>query len=168
MRSFRLPSGFSCGSDSQIAPPAGASRHLRSRPCTPRRRGTLAERRSRPSALAPLQFRELANADDGTAQPGRRLAFGFGLGLAIELGQSGLSVAVVERFRLPQPIPKGQNLTQRTSEHFHFWGCELNLRAARTVLCVVSSGGLVCYKTLLGGYHYDWMQRSQVRPFHFL
>ena len=34
---------------------------------------------------------------------------GLGLGLAIELGQCGHSVAVVERHRLPQPIPKGQN-----------------------------------------------------------
>ena len=31
----------------------------------------------------------------------------------------------------------------------------------------VSSGGLVCYRTLLSGYHYDWMQRSQVRPYYF-
>ncbi len=90
-----------------------------------------------------------------------------GLGLAIELGQRGHSVAVVERYRAPQPIPKGQNLTQRTAEHFHFWGCEANLRAARIVPRDVSSGGLVCYKNLLSGYHYDWMQRSQVRPYYF-
>jgi 4-hydroxyisophthalate hydroxylase len=90
-----------------------------------------------------------------------------GLGLAIELGQRGHSVAVIERYRSPQPIPKGQNLTQRTVEHFHFWGCEPNLRAARIVPRDVSTGGLVCYKTLLGGYHHDWMQRSQVRPYYF-
>jgi 4-hydroxyisophthalate hydroxylase len=90
-----------------------------------------------------------------------------GLGLAIELGQRGHSVALVERYRAPQPIPKGQNLTQRTAEHFHFWGCEPNLRAARIVPRNVSSGGLVCYKNLLSGYHYDWMQRSQVRPYYF-
>lgn len=45
-----------------------------------------------------------------------------GMGLAIELGQRGVSVIVVERYVQPQPIPKGQNLTQRTMEHFHFWG----------------------------------------------
>lgn len=90
-----------------------------------------------------------------------------GLGLAIELGQRGHRVAVIERNQSPQPIPKGQNLTQRTVEHFHFWGCEPNLRAARVVPREVSSGGLVCYKTLLSGYHYDWMQRSQVRPYYF-
>lgn len=90
-----------------------------------------------------------------------------GLGLAIELGQRGVTVALIERHQSPQPIPKGQNLTQRTAEHFHFWGCEPNLRAARIVPRDVSSGGLVCYKTLLGGYHHDWMQRSQVRPYYF-
>jgi 4-hydroxyisophthalate hydroxylase len=90
-----------------------------------------------------------------------------GLGLAIELGQRGHTVAVIERYHAPQPIPKGQNLTQRTVEHFHFWGCEPELRAARIVPRNVSTGGLVCYKTLLSGYHHDWMQRSQVRPYYF-
>lgn len=45
-----------------------------------------------------------------------------GMGLAIELGQRGVRTIVVERYQQPQPIPKGQNLTQRTMEHFHFWG----------------------------------------------
>ena len=30
-----------------------------------------------------------------------------------------------------QRIPKGQNLTQRTLEHFYFWGIVDELRAAR-------------------------------------
>ncbi len=90
-----------------------------------------------------------------------------GLGLAIELGQRGRTVALIERHHSVQPIPKGQNLTQRTCEHFHFWGCEPDLRGARIMPRDVSNAGLVCYKTLLGGYHYDWMQRSQVRPYYF-
>ncbi len=56
-----------------------------------------------------------------------------GMGLAIELGQRGVRTIVVERYAQPQPIPKGQNLTQRTMEHFHFWGAEKQLRAARTI-----------------------------------
>ena len=56
-----------------------------------------------------------------------------GMGLAIELGQRGIGATVVERYHDPQPIPKGQNLTQRTMEHFHFWGIEKELRAARTI-----------------------------------
>lgn len=56
-----------------------------------------------------------------------------GMGLAIELGQRGIRCTLVERYPEPQPIPKGQNLTQRTMEHFHFWGAEQALRAARTI-----------------------------------
>ena len=44
-----------------------------------------------------------------------------GMGLAIELGRRGIAAMVVERYLKPQPIPKGQTLTQRTMEHFHFW-----------------------------------------------
>jgi 4-hydroxyisophthalate hydroxylase len=90
-----------------------------------------------------------------------------GMGLAIELGQRGIRVIVVERHRRPQPIPKGQNLTQRTMEHFHFWGAEKELRAARTIPPEYGMGGLTAYGTLLGEYHYDWLQRELVRPYYF-
>ena len=90
-----------------------------------------------------------------------------GMGLAIELGQRGIGATVVERYHDPQPIPKGQNLTQRTMEHFHFWGAEKQLRAARTIPREYGIGGLTAYGTLLGGYHYDWLQRELVRPFYF-
>ena len=56
-----------------------------------------------------------------------------GLGLAIELGQRGVKCLLIERNAEPQPIPKGQNLTQRTMEHFHFWRAEDQLRAARII-----------------------------------
>ena len=64
-------------------------------------------------------------------------------------------------------MPKGQNLTQRTMEHFHFWGAEKELRAARTVPKEYGIGGLTAYGTLLGDYHYDWLQRELVRPYYF-
>lgn len=89
-----------------------------------------------------------------------------GLGLAIELGQRGHSVAVVERYPQPSPIPKGQNLTQRTMESFHFWGAEGALRAARTVPPGHGIGGMTAYGTLLSDYHYDWLQREFVRPYY--
>jgi 4-hydroxyisophthalate hydroxylase len=90
-----------------------------------------------------------------------------GMGLAIELGQRGIRCTVVERYREPQPIPKGQNLTQRTMEHFHFWKAERELRAARTIPPEYGIGGLTAYGTLLSGYSYDWLQRELVRPFYF-
>ena len=90
-----------------------------------------------------------------------------GLGLAITLAQRGVSSIVVERYLDPQPIPRGQNLTQRTMEHFHFWGIEAELRAARTIPPEYGIGGMTSYGTLLGDYHYDWLKRALVRPFYF-
>ena len=90
-----------------------------------------------------------------------------GMGLAIELGQRGIRCVVVERYPQPQPIPKGQNLTQRTMEHFHFWGAEKQLRAARTIPPSYGIGGLTAYGTLLGSYSYDWLQRDLVKPFYY-
>jgi 4-hydroxyisophthalate hydroxylase len=90
-----------------------------------------------------------------------------GLGLAIGLGQSGVKCLVVERYEQPQPIPRGQNLTQRTMEHFHFWGIEKELRAARTIPPEYGIGGMTAYGTLLGQYQYDWMKRELVRPFYY-
>ena len=89
-----------------------------------------------------------------------------GMGLAIELGQRGVDCIVVERYEQPQPIPKGQNLTTRTMEHFHAWGAEKQLRAARTIPPDYGIGGLTTYGTLLGTYSYDWMQRELVKPFY--
>src|SRR5215472_1635037 len=90
-----------------------------------------------------------------------------GMGLAIELGQRHIGSIVVERYAAPQPIPKGQNLTQRTMEHFYFWGAENELRAARTIPPGYGIGGMTIYGNLLSGYHYDWLQRELVRPFYF-
>lgn len=90
-----------------------------------------------------------------------------GMGLAIELGQRGVRTLVIERHDTPQPVPKGQNLTQRTMEHFHVWGAEAALRAARTIPASYGIGGLTAYGTLLGEHWYDWLQRDLVRPFYF-
>lgn len=89
-----------------------------------------------------------------------------GMGLAIELGQRGIRTVVVERYPQPQPIPKGQNLTQRTMEHFHFWGAEEALRAARTIPRDYGIGGLTAHGSLLGPYTYDWLQRDLVKPYY--
>lgn len=90
-----------------------------------------------------------------------------GVGLAIELGLKGITSAVVEKYETIQPIPKGQNLTQRTMEHFHFWGCEEELRNARTVPRGVGIGGLTNYGTLLNDYSYDWLNRAAVKDYYY-
>jgi 2-polyprenyl-6-methoxyphenol hydroxylase-like FAD-dependent oxidoreductase len=90
-----------------------------------------------------------------------------GMGLAIELGLRGVRTIVVEKYPEPQPIPKGQNLTQRTLEHFYFWGAEKQLRAARTIPASFGVGGLTTYGSLLSEHNYDWLQRQLVRPYYF-
>lgn len=89
-----------------------------------------------------------------------------GMGLAIELGQRGCRTLVIERHPQPQPVPKGQNLTQRTMEHFRTWGIEQAVRDARTVPADYGIGGLTAYGTLLGDHWYDWLQRDLVRQFY--
>ena len=44
-----------------------------------------------------------------------------GVALAVDLGLRGITCKVIERYKQLQNIPKGQNLTQRTLEHFQFW-----------------------------------------------
>jgi 2-polyprenyl-6-methoxyphenol hydroxylase-like FAD-dependent oxidoreductase len=90
-----------------------------------------------------------------------------GIGLAIELGQRGVRCLVIERYETPQQIPKGQNLTQRTMEHFHFWGAERRLREARTIPPEYGIGGLTAYGSLLGPHVHDWLQRDLVKQYYY-
>lgn len=90
-----------------------------------------------------------------------------GVGLAIELGQRDISVALIERYPQPQPIPKGQNLTQRTVEHFHFWGIENELRAARVMPRDYPTGGVSVYGDLNTEHWLPWLHRGQVMNFYY-
>ena len=89
-----------------------------------------------------------------------------GMGLAIDLGQRGIRCAVLERRAQPQPVPKGQNLTQRTMEHMRAWGVEQRVRAGRTVPTERGARGLTAYGSLLGQYSHEWLRRSAVRQFY--
>jgi 2-polyprenyl-6-methoxyphenol hydroxylase-like FAD-dependent oxidoreductase len=53
-----------------------------------------------------------------------------GLALAVVLGKAGLSCVLVERQLEPSAIPRGQNLTARSLEHFYYWDCADELREA--------------------------------------
>src|SRR5207245_1008287 len=72
-----------------------------------------------------------------------------GVALAVALGQRGISCALVERHLTPQPIPKGQNLTARTLEHFSFWGIADQLRAVRLLPPDYPIGGITAYGNLM-------------------
>ena len=90
-----------------------------------------------------------------------------GVALAVELGQRGIRCAVVERYVELQNIPKGQNLTSRTLEHFHFWGIERELREARLLPPGYPIGGVTAYGTLMGEYWFMPPGREQVRSFYY-
>ncbi|MEL7343276.1 MAG: FAD-dependent monooxygenase [Pseudomonadota bacterium] len=89
-----------------------------------------------------------------------------GMALAIDLGQRGHSVTVIERHITPQPVPKGQNLTQRTVEHFAAWACRDELLGVHPLPEGAGIGGMSSYGTLLSGIKYDWLNRGQVQDFY--
>ncbi len=89
-----------------------------------------------------------------------------GTALAIDLARRGIASTLIERHPEPQPVPKGQNLTQRTLEHFRNWGIEDELHAARTLSRAQPASGRVVYGSLLSGYSYPRLQRERVGEFY--
>ncbi len=89
-----------------------------------------------------------------------------GLGLAIDLALRGVTTRVLERSTELHTIPKGQNLTQRTGEHFRAWGITDAIRAATPIPREYGNAGIVTYGHLLSDYHYDWFQRAKVGAYY--
>ncbi len=91
-----------------------------------------------------------------------------GVGLAVDLGLRGISCLVVERHLEPQRIPKGQSLQQRTLEHFHVWGIENELRAARVMPKGYPIGGITAWGDLNSDYWYGPAERGRpVQHFYY-
>jgi 4-hydroxyisophthalate hydroxylase len=90
-----------------------------------------------------------------------------GVALAVELGQRGISCALVERRIKPQLIPKGQNLTQRSMEHFYSWGVAEEVRAARILPPDYPMSGIVSYRDLNNEYWYAPPLREIVNSYYF-
>ena len=90
-----------------------------------------------------------------------------GLGLATALGTAGIPVVLVERSREVSAVPKGQNLTARSLEHFYFWDCVDQLRAARLLPPAFPIGGITAYESLAGRYWYAPAGRESVGDFYF-
>ena len=91
-----------------------------------------------------------------------------GAALAVNLGLRGISCALIERHLAPQRIPKGQNLTQRSVEHFYFWGIADELRAARVISRDFPMSGIVAYGSLVSEYWYAPPLRELLNPYYFL
>ncbi len=90
-----------------------------------------------------------------------------GLGLAVTLGQAGIPCVLLDRSREPSAIPKGQNLTARSLEHFYFWDCADELRAARLLPPGLPIGGVTAYESLASQYWYAPAGREAVGDFYF-
>ena len=89
------------------------------------------------------------------------------MSLAIDLGMRGVACALVETRQTGHLIPKGQNLTQRTLEHFYFWGATADLRAARLLPQDFPIGEITAYGNLLTEYWQAPPGREVVQPFYF-
>ena len=90
-----------------------------------------------------------------------------GVGLAVNLGLRGISCVLVERRVGLSNIPKGQNLSPRTLEHFYFWGCVDQLRAERLMPRPYPISGITAYGNLMSDYWFAPPQREIVRPYYF-
>jgi 2-polyprenyl-6-methoxyphenol hydroxylase-like FAD-dependent oxidoreductase len=90
-----------------------------------------------------------------------------GAALAVDLGLRGLSCALVESRPGLQRIPKGQNLTHRTLEHFHCWGIADELRNARVMPPGYPIGEITAYGSLAGQYWHAPAGREIVQPYYF-
>jgi 4-hydroxyisophthalate hydroxylase len=90
-----------------------------------------------------------------------------GVALAIDLGLRGISCIVIERHTEPQRIPKGQNLTQRSVEHFYSWGIADELRAARVLPPDFPMSGVIAYESLSSDYWYAPPLREIVNSYYF-
>ena len=90
-----------------------------------------------------------------------------GLALAVTLGQRRIVCTLVEPRTVMHRIPKGQNLTQRTLEHFWSWGIADGLRRARVMPPDAPIGEITAYANLAGDYWHAPRGRELVRPYYF-
>ena len=90
-----------------------------------------------------------------------------GVGLAVELGLRGITCTVLERRTELQRIPKGQGLSQRTLEHFYFWGIVDELRAARVLPKGYPIEGITAYKNMMSEFWYQPPGRETIRPYYY-
>ena len=90
-----------------------------------------------------------------------------GLGLAIDLGLRGITTTVIEKEASLHRVPKGQNLTQRTMEHFRSWDVEPAVRAARVMPAGYPAGGINAYEDLMSDFAHPWFRRAEVDRYYF-
>ncbi len=90
-----------------------------------------------------------------------------GVALAVQLGMRGVSCLLAESRTELGTIPKGQNLTHRTLEHFYFMGIVDELRAARFLPPGYAIGEITSYGNLNSDYWHAPAGRELVHEYYF-
>jgi 2-polyprenyl-6-methoxyphenol hydroxylase-like FAD-dependent oxidoreductase len=90
-----------------------------------------------------------------------------GVALAVQLGMRNISCMLVESRNDVGRIPKGQNLTHRTLEHFYFMGIVDELRAARFLPPGFAIGEITAWRDLNSPYWFAPAGRELVHDYYF-
>src|SRR5436305_11930808 len=90
-----------------------------------------------------------------------------GVALAVQLAMPHISCALAESRTELGRIPKGQNLTHRTLEHFYFMGIVDELRAARFLPPGFAIGEITSWGNLNGQYWFAPAGRELVHDYYF-
>jgi len=90
-----------------------------------------------------------------------------GVALAVQLGMRNVSCLLVESRTDVGRIPKGQNLTHRTLEHFYFMGIVDELRASRLMPPGFMIGEITAYRDLNSPYYHAAAGRLLVHDYYF-
>ena len=88
------------------------------------------------------------------------------MGLGLDLCKRGVKVILVEKRKQIHTIPKGQNLTQRTCEHFKFWGVAEKIQKSLHIPSEYGIAGMTTYGSLLGDYNFEWYKRRSVNGYY--
>ena len=90
-----------------------------------------------------------------------------GVALAVQLGMRGITCGLVEMRTELGRIPKGQNLTQRTLEHFYFMGIVKELRDSRFLPPGFAIGEITTYRDLNSPYYHAAAGRLLMHDYYF-
>ena len=90
-----------------------------------------------------------------------------GVALAVQLGMRDISCVLVESRTGVGRIPKGQNLTHRTLEHFYFMGIADELRAARFLPPGFAIGEITSHGDMNSPYWFAPAGRELVHDYYF-
>ena len=97
----------------------------------------------------------------GGADPRRWVA------LAVVLMIVALLLSTLMYTLSAQSDQRAREQTQRTLEHFHFWGCVEEVRSQRLLPPEVPASGIVAYRSLMNEHWHSFEGREIVGQYYF-